>query len=105
MRDKKFGGLLNPSNEEFPTTSYLDFLVLTSSAADLAAVLARVEDLKTLFGLRALRILKTVHAVPMACPAASSPSFAALPACSPYLQDRHTPKFTHYYRIINTIHI
>lgn len=69
-----------------PLNRYLDFLAFISAAAVLAADLARVLGFKTLFGSIAFLILKTVHAVPTACPAASSPSLAALAASSPYLQ-------------------
>ena len=71
---------------EIPAPSYLEFfLTMFSEAAALAAFLAI--GLITLFGLNAFRILNAAHAVPKACPAASSPSLVALPACSPYLQN------------------
>lgn len=41
---------------------------------------------RTLFAFKACLILNTAHAVPMAWPAASSPSFVAAAAFSPYLQ-------------------
>lgn len=74
-----------------PFINYLEFLAFISAAAALAADLAKVVGLRTLFGLSALRILNAAHAVPIACPAAPRPSFVALPASSPYLQDKHPP--------------
>lgn len=66
--------------------NYLElFLPLTSEAA-LAADLARVVGFSTLLGLSAFRILNAAHAVPMAWPAASSPSLVASAAFSPYLE-------------------
>ena len=64
------------------------FLCLAFSAAEFAsaAALARVVGLKMLYGLKAFLIFNTAQAVPIACPAASSPSFVTCPACSPYLQ-------------------
>lgn len=64
---------------------YLEFLAFFSAATVLAADLANSLGFKTFFGLNAFLILKTAHAVPMACPAASSPSVVALAASSPYL--------------------
>jgi hypothetical protein len=57
--------------------NYLDFLAFFSAAAALAADLTRVVGFRTLLGLNAFRILKAAHAVPIAWPAASSPSFVA----------------------------
>lgn len=69
-------GLQNPLP---PGSNHLDSfaLDLASAAAALAADLARADGLMTLFGLNAFRILKTAHAVPTACPAASNPSLVA----------------------------
>lgn len=69
-------------------SNHFDFfdVDLAFAAAALAADFARVDGLIALFGLSAFRILKTAHAVPTACPAASSPSLVAPPASSPYLQ-------------------
>jgi hypothetical protein len=59
------------------------------------AALARVVGLITLLGFRAFLILNTAQAVPIACPAASSPSFVTFPADSPYLQLRNQFIFSH----------
>jgi hypothetical protein len=78
---------------KIPINNYLDFLAFFfSAAAALAADLAKVVGLRTLLGLNAFRILKAAHPVPIAWPAASSPSLVASPACSPYLQDKHHPE-------------
>lgn len=68
-------------------SNYLEILAFLSEAAALAADLTRVVGFRTLFGLNAFRILKAAHPAPTAWPAASSPSFVAWPACSPYLQE------------------
>lgn len=58
------------------------FLAFISAAA---AALARDVGFRALLGFNAFLSLKTVHAVAIACPAASSPSLVALAASSPYL--------------------
>lgn len=63
------------------------FWDLYSAAAALREDFARVVGLRTLLGFKAFRILNTVHAVPIACPAAPIPSCVALPASSPYLHN------------------
>lgn len=69
---------------------HFELLAFISAAAVLAADLAKREGFMTLFGLSAFLILRTAHAVPIACPAASSPSFVTLAASSPYLhKDKH----------------
>lgn len=60
-------------------------LAFISAAAAFMADLASVVGLMELLGSIAFRILKTAQAVPIACPAASSPSVAASAAWSPYL--------------------
>lgn len=78
------------SNKVTLIDDYLELLaflsVAAAIAADLAADLARAVGFKALLGFSAFLILKTAHAVPKACPAASSPSLVAAPASSPYLQ-------------------
>lgn len=64
-------------------TSY--FLAFSWEEFAWAAALASVVGLITLLGLSAFLILNTVQAVPIACPAASRPSFVTLAASSPYL--------------------
>ena len=58
-------------------SNYLEILAFLSAATALAAVLARVVGFRTLLGLNAFRILKAAHPVPIAWPAASSPSLVA----------------------------
>ena len=59
------------------------------SSATLALMVdvASVVGFRRLLGFKACRILNTAHAVPMVWPAASSPSFVAAAALSPYLQE------------------
>jgi hypothetical protein len=59
-----------------------------SAAWALMVDLASDVGFRTLFGLMACRILNTAHAVPMAWPAASIPSFVAAAAFSPYLKEK-----------------
>jgi len=68
--------------------AYLElfFPFFLSLAAVLTTVLASDDGFMALLGLRACLILKTVHAVPKACPAALSPSFVACAVFAPYLQ-------------------
>jgi hypothetical protein len=58
-----------------------------SAAWALMVDLASDVGFRRLFGLMACRILNTAHAVPMAWPAASIPSFVAAAAFSPYLKE------------------
>lgn len=79
------------------TNQYLNTNKLTNKTKELenhffslgavasAAAFTKVEGLIALFGFKAFLILNTAHAVPIACPAASSPSFVTFPASSPYL--------------------
>lgn len=78
-------------------------LALSSAALAFTAALARDVGLNALFGLKACLILKTAQAVPKACPAASSPSFVAFAACSPYLLCQKCQKYDHYSNRSNSI--
>lgn len=71
----------NKTNESHDHFFSLPFNLFASAAA-----FTRVVGLNELLGFKAFRILNTTHAVPIACPAAPSPSCVASPACSPYLQ-------------------
>jgi hypothetical protein len=65
--------------------SYKVFQLLTFSL-QFSRILARLVGLRVLFGSKAFPILNIAQAVPIACPAASKPSFVTCAACSPYLQ-------------------
>ena len=89
--------LLYQGNETDGQTTQLLYLELffpffLSLAAVLITVVANDDGLTALFGLRTCRNLKTVHAVPRACPAAPSPAFVASAVFAPYLQNTQYQK-------------
>lgn len=90
----KIGGIIEHCNLQNDQGFFRD---LYSAAAALALDFKRVEVFTELLGFNAFLILKTVHAVAKACPAADILLLVASPACSPYLHQvsSHFPsKFT-----------